>query len=139
MDSLAEFEFQNLDFELINEAKDEVYVKLERECRTEPFVGMKQPTPRGGILGSETVLRVKYEGKTAEYRWEIYLAEQLVLKGTTDAKGRSGELGIPLCYGEPPKIYKIKIFPPEPPKEPEESDEDDESTTNTNLGNTVQT
>lgn len=112
MKSLAEFEFLNHDFELIEEAKDEVYVKIERECRTSPMPGMKQPTPVGGMLGHEAVLTVKHRGeRVKDYRWEIYHANSLVCSGATDAKGTAHDLQIPLPYGNP-QSYSIKIFGP---------------------------
>lgn len=86
--SLAEFEFQNHDFGLIEEAKDDLYVRIERECRTAPFPGMKQPTPVGGILGHEVVLTIKHFGERVDkYRWELVLDDVAVANGVTDAKG----------------------------------------------------
>ena len=111
MDPSVEFDFLNLDYGLIDEAKDEVYVNIDRECRTKPFVGMNQPTPAGGQLGCEAVLKRKYKGESVDCRWEIYLSDQLVQSGTTDPKGRSADLDIPMPYGMLTK-YKIKIFPP---------------------------
>tara|TARA_R110000868_G_scaffold20153_5_gene85604 strand:- start:4773 stop:5231 length:459 start_codon:yes stop_codon:yes gene_type:complete len=110
---LADFEFDNSDdFELIKEAKDDVYVKIERECRIIPFVGMKQPTPSGGILGYEAVLTVKHLGEPFLCRWEIYNNTTLIASGTTDVNGTSGDLPIPMAYGNMTK-YQIKILAPE--------------------------
>lgn len=117
---LAEFEFKNLDFELIDQAIDEVYINIDRVFRTTPLVGMKQPTPRGGMLGYEAILKIKYKGQPAfRYRWELYITDQLIQSGITiDRKNRAGDLesyagdlDIALPYGEP-IIYKIKIFSP---------------------------
>lgn len=134
MDPLVEFEFQNLDYGLINEAKNEVYVNIDRECRTVPFVGMKQPTPIGGMLGCEAVLKLQHKGKiAAKYRWELYISDQLLQSGVTDINGRSGDFPIPLAYGNP-MTYKIKIFPP---KEKEKKDETPEPTTDPEMGKPV--
>ena len=117
---LAEFEFKNLDFELIDQAINEVYINIDRIFRTAPLVGMKQPTPRGGMLGYEAVLKLKFKGQPAfRYRWELYIADQLIQSGITidrinhtgNLESYAGDLDIALPYGEP-ITYKLKIFSP---------------------------
>ena len=121
---LAEFEFKNLDFELINQAINEVYINIDRVFRTAPLAGMKQPTPRGGMMGYEAILKLKYKGQPAfRYRWELYITDQyrttLIQSGITidrkDHTGKlesyAGNLDISLPYGEL-ITYKIKIFIP---------------------------
>jgi len=114
---LAEFEFKNDDFELIEEAKDDVYVKIERECRITPFVGMKQPTPTGGMLGYEVVLTIKYLGEiVSNCPWEILQNDTIIAatKQVTwlpDINITYRSLPIPIPYGCV-GLYKIKIYHP---------------------------
>ena len=111
MESLAEFEFQNHEFELLEEAKDEVYARIERECRTTPFVGMKQPTPVGGMLGHELVLTVKHNGiRVKGYCWELLKDGASIASGITDAKGQCRNLPIPFPYTGL-QSYTLKIYP----------------------------
>lgn len=106
---LAEFEFQNHDFKLLQEAKDEVYVQIDRECRRTPFPNMKQPTPRGGILGMEAVLVIKHRGLPGIFEWELFHNDNHIQSGQTNDKGISGALNIPLSYGSL-SDFKIKVF-----------------------------
>ena len=113
LDLLAEFEFENDEFELIEEAKDEVYIKIERECRITPFVGMKQPTPLGGMLGYEAVLTIKHFGELVpNYRWEIFQNDTALAAGITNANGVYRDLPIPMPYGQS-DAYSIRIFRPD--------------------------
>ncbi|MHA1288932.1 MAG: hypothetical protein ACTSPB_16190 [Candidatus Thorarchaeota archaeon] len=115
---LAEFEFENHDFELIEEAKNEVYVKIERICRTTPFVGMKQPTPIGGILGYEAILTIKHLGELVSYPWTISQSGDTIAEGLTDMQGKSENLPIPMNYGRL-QTYTVAVFEPEPIEESE--------------------
>jgi hypothetical protein len=108
MTEFVEFRFQNLGYDLIDEAKNEVYVNIERVVRTKPYNGMKQPTPVGGTLGIETVMAVKYRGDAANrFRWELH-ERDIIYTGTTDEYGMS-HIPIKVSYSKP-KHFTLKIF-----------------------------
>lgn len=68
---------------------------LTREMRLDPFPGMKQPILNSAIMGYETILHVKADGKPLpNCRWYLYNGTRLVQRGRTDREGRSGELSI---------------------------------------------
>lgn len=108
MTHIVEFSFQNDDYNLIEEAKEDVYLKIERVVRTKPYDGMKQPTPFGGLLGLETVMTVKYRGNVGQYAWELINGGSCIT-GMTDAKGVHSGLPVPMAYGNP-KIFRLKIL-----------------------------
>lgn len=108
MTSSVEFHFQNIDYTLIDEAKDEVYVNIERIMRTKPYEGMKQPTPVGGMLGLETIMTVKYRGDLAsDFTWELSSGD-VTCVGITDKDGRA-DLPIPIFYDRP-RDFDLKIL-----------------------------
>lgn len=106
----VEFEFINNEYELIEEVKNNIYIKIDRECRTTTFVGMKQPTPVGGILGYETILLIKHDGKPAkEYYWELFTENKYIASGITDENGICRSIPIKFPYGTH-QAYKIRIY-----------------------------
>jgi hypothetical protein len=106
---LREIVFKNHEFEIFEEADNDLYIKIERECRTQPFLGMKQPTPRGAMLGYEVVLTVKHFGEPAVGSiWEIRTAD-VVLSGEIDKDGKSRNIDLPMPYSGL-KTYSLKLF-----------------------------
>jgi len=118
------------------EAKDEIYIRLERKLRRRPLVGMKQPTPIGAMLGWEGALEIQNKGKTAAgYRWKFYRSGNLEQEGRTDELGEDSlEMDI-----EPDSLeYRLEVFSPvineeddSGNKTPEESDGPDQHNTQT--------
>lgn len=109
MNLLAEFEFANSEFDILEQTSGDLYIKLARECRTIPFVGMKQPTPPGAMLGMETVLLLKYLGMPDRFNWELFCDNTLIQIGTTNEKGISGDLDVSMPESTR-KDYCIKIY-----------------------------
>jgi hypothetical protein len=73
---------------------------------------MSQSTPIGGMLGYEAILTIKYQGERVDgYRWEIHKSGNLICSGTTDKRGSSNDLQIPMPFGNP-QPYVIKVFGP---------------------------
>lgn len=108
MTEFVEFRFQSSGYNLIDEARDEVYVNIERVVRTKPYDGMKQPTPAGGMLGVETIMVLRYRGDIARgFRWELS-DRDITHVGVTDEHGTS-RVPVKLSYGES-KHFVLKIF-----------------------------
>ena len=103
----VEFSFNNDDYNIIEEAKEDIYVKIERVVRTQPFEGMKQPTPIGGFLGLETIMNVKHRGNVGQYTWELTDGESSCF-GMTGQDGLYIGLPIPIAYGSY-KTFRLKI------------------------------
>ena len=73
----------------ITEVGDENYnVTVERQFRTAPFLGMKQPTPFGAFLGMDTVLRVYYKGRPAtSHTFTLSRDGVIIQNGVLDHEG----------------------------------------------------
>jgi hypothetical protein len=74
------------------------YIKISRYTRTEPFFGMKQPTPHGGTLGVGCMLLIKYNGLPVERKWRLYEEGEVIAEGITDKNGKSYELPVAMHY-----------------------------------------
>ena len=74
------------------------YVKISRYLRIKPFVGMKQPTPHGGMLGIDYSLLIKYNGLPAIRQWRLYEEGKVIAEGLTDEDGKSYGLPITMHY-----------------------------------------
>lgn len=67
------FEFENTEFELLEVEVGPLHIKIDRCCRTEPYIGMKQPIPPGAIMGLEVVLDLWANKKrSSEYSYILY-------------------------------------------------------------------
>ena len=76
------FEFKNLGFNLTEQVIDNIYIKIWRQMRVDPYPGMKQPTPFGGFLGFEIKLMVKCDGLlTNDHGFKLYKDDQLIQDG----------------------------------------------------------
>ena len=74
------------------------YIKISRYLRTQPFVGMKQPTPHGGMLGMDCSLLIKYNGLPVIRQWRLYEEGKIIAEGSTDEEGKAYELPISMHY-----------------------------------------
>ena len=61
--------------------------------RIEPFAGMKQPTPDGGILGIDTIMLIQKDGLPQNnIMWRLFDGPKLIQSGYTDRFGLSSGL-----------------------------------------------
>jgi hypothetical protein len=85
---------------------------VEWRLRTEPFLGMKQPTPQGGFLGSECILILENEGvKAKDYRFCFSCDGEELFGGILNDKGESGDLHVKMPY-QGKHTYTIEVLEP---------------------------
>lgn len=91
--------------------------RVERRLRTEPFLGMKQPTPNGGFLGSECILVFDIPGKsTTGYRYKLSVDGEEVSGGVISDRGETEDLKVAMPFRGLFK-YEIEILEPVPTPE----------------------
>jgi hypothetical protein len=74
---------------------DKYYIKMFRTMRIIPFAGMRQPTPKGAMLGYDLRLLVLYEGSAAiNHGFYITSEDREIYHGVTDQQGLA--VGIPV-------------------------------------------
>ena len=96
---------------------DPLNYRVERRLRTEPFLGMKQPTPNGGFLGLECILIFDIPGKNITgYRYKLFIDGEEVLDGVVSGRGETEDLQVAMPF-RGLRSYKIEILEPIP--EPE--------------------
>jgi hypothetical protein len=100
--------FSDVGYELVKESNGDLYVEIYRALRRTPFVGMKQPTPFGGMLGFETHLIVKKYGLPLICDFELCLDGNLIQSDSTDQLGQC-IINVPMPNGIP-RIYDLILF-----------------------------
>lgn len=105
---LACLPFTNSEFHITCQSHNDIYIRIWREVRRSPFIGMKQPTPHGGICGLQCMLEVKKSGlKAAGLYFILYRNKKEIQRGILNDKGIYEGLAVKLeSTGE----YLIKIF-----------------------------
>lgn len=97
--------------------EDELSYCVEWRMRTQPFIGMKQPTPNGAFLGSECVLALKVANlKAASWRYRLFENGEEVGGGFTNARGESSGIRVKMPY-RGAKEYAIEVLGPIPAPE----------------------
>lgn len=77
-------------FVLVEEADQNVKVKVHRLLRRAVYDDMKQPCPAKATLGYETVLEVTYQAKPASrWRWRLIADKKVIQRGRTTEDGIS--------------------------------------------------
>lgn len=104
---IAVFEFADVGYDITKQSVNDILIRVWRRLRREPYVGMKQPTPHGGMLGSEVCLLIRHEGlRAAQYRFDLYCGKRHIQSGIVDNHGEYCGLSITRPYG---KSYKLEI------------------------------
>lgn len=90
--------------------KEVIEYCVEWRIRRAPYMGMKQPTPPGTILGSESILQLRYGGKPLRnYSFKVYENDSLISGGWTNDGGYSSNIGVKMPFrGE--YNYKLEII-----------------------------
>lgn len=96
---LVSFQFENSQFEVTDQLIGLYGLRIWRECRTKPFLGMQQPTPFGAILGLDPVLEFRIDGVRAKnYEFRLYHNQKLLHRDLTNNRGESNTLLLPLEF-----------------------------------------
>lgn len=110
-DLLASFDFSNNDYIITEQSKDNILVRMWRELRRQPFIGMKQNTPHGGVLGLQCILEIKRDGLPASFlNFIIYKNKHEIQRGFLNNIGRYENIRIPMVYGVDSNDYLLKVF-----------------------------
>lgn len=110
---LATFEFICSGYDITKQSDKEVHIDIVRFLKRTPYPGMKQPTPHGGMLGSEVRLIIRYQGlRAAKYRFNLFLDDECIQSGAVDDRGEYSGLRIRRFFCEEPKTYKLEILEP---------------------------
>lgn len=111
MDAIK-FEFRNIEHLSFEQSEESIYIKIWRQLRTDPFFGMKQPTPFGGFLGFEVKLLVRYEGLRADgYSFDLFRNDDKIQSGVTGPDGTFTGLKIDITYDEDQvDDYRLEVF-----------------------------
>ena len=95
---MISFPFKAHNYFITEQATDGLYVKIHREMRTKPFIGMKQPAPSNSLMGFDAVLTVKHHGQPAiHFDWQLLKDDVVIQTGKTDHEGKSCHLRIQFC------------------------------------------
>jgi hypothetical protein len=122
MTPVAEFTFEDVDAlgpqeDVTFQGLNEVYVRLWRTLRQEPFPHQPQQALNGAILGTETILQLTYKGKPAAgFRWRLKREGKFLQQGHADVHGLSGDMKVDLPLDGRRAKYTLSVY--EPAKRP---------------------
>lgn len=100
--------FSDVGFDLLKEYRTDFYIKVFRQLRRQPIIGMQQPTPNGGMLGFQTHLSVRKYGLPLCCDFELRLDDGLLQADRTNNDGHC-IIHVPLFHSSP-KIYELILF-----------------------------
>lgn len=107
------FKFTAHNYFITEQAENNLYILIKREMRRTPYTGMKQPCPPNSVMGMDTVLTVKHNGKVAiGYVFELFKNGMLIQDGITNHDGMA--FGLNVAYQNDkcqcnPQIFRKRL------------------------------
>lgn len=102
---LASFKFNNNDFDITEQSKNDLYVKIYRQIIINN--NHNDRLPAGAIAGTATNLQVLHEGqKDRDFVWQLKKDNNIIATGYTSDK----IIPLPMYYGDDPNIYTLSIY-----------------------------
>lgn len=100
---LATFKFNNNDFDITEQSKNNLYLKIYRQI----IINNQNKIPAGAIAGTVTNLQVLHEGQQdCDFVWQLKRDDNILATGYTS----DNRIPLPMYYGDDNNTYTLSIF-----------------------------